>query len=515
VYGYRCNGFSELCNKKFNEVAFIQTHNSSSNKTSLVQNQDRSITQQLVDGVRAMKVPVHNNYGNLLGYYYQSLLRYKNILEKALDIMRQEARSATRALEKEAQVTSLDLAAQELVIDKSIEQEKKDYYNLPSFSLTEKSQFSESGPFAYELAKLQAEKAALVLKAGGSEVSKDIATTFVVPVEAVSKHPESILLTAELELVNAALWFIEKTAHDQQDLIVQPYACHGVAKTEFYQNYVSKMIDNAPSQLKPILQRMQNPLSNLEDSLKQQLFGEKNEFGESGIFPYPTCLLDAGRKSLVDVLTEVRDFLDKNPYEVLMIMLEDHDVDSAQIAQAVEKSGIKKYAHVQDSRKPWPALGTMIKTNKRMVIFTGTDMHARYPWLNFYDAFSGWNTHWGMSKVEDFAVPFDAALEIKNYGFYDDKPPYNKFLQYGNSITPVLAGDIDSARQVNARSIARQRALDHAQATHHIPNFISVDFYEYPTHDGVSDIFDVRDEINGVGKYAGKPLWRPQKTQKK
>jgi len=505
---YACNGYQELCSRRYNEVAYIHAHNASSNKKSPVQNQDRSITQQLEDGIRSMKVPVQNNYGDLLGYYYQALLNYKKILQKILDRFNKEEKIAQQKAEQKIQAATTSMQSQESSVDKEIEEEKKKYYSLPKFSLTEKSQTSESLSFAAKMAELEAKKGGLKVGQGASQVGKDIIKG-VAPVTTFVQNPESALVAVELAAVNVALAFIEKTAHKKEDLELEAFACHGLIKSMLYRDYIQQAIDSAPKELKPILQSMQNPLTKLQGNIREQFFGKEKEIG--GIFPYPACLLDTGRTSLTHVLTEIRQFLDTHPHEVVTLVLEVHDVDYTAIVHSIKKSGIEKYLQSQDPQKPWPTLGEMITSGKRMVIFTTGDVHKQYPFLNYYNTFSGWNTGWGFTKVEDFTKPFDPSKEITNLGFYDTQYPQNKFLSYTSSITPGLAGDLKSAQQVNERSVARARALGYMNAAQHIANFVSVDFYKYPSHDGKPDIFDVLDEINGVGKYAGKPLWQPKK----
>jgi len=403
---YACNGYPELCNRKFNQVAFIHTHNASSNTTSPVSNQDQSITQQLNDGIRAMKVPVYNNYGDLLGYYSDALTNYKNILVKILNI---------------------------------------------------------------------------------------------------EQNPQKALVTLELDAVNVALACIKETASNPADLTIEPYACHGLAKSQFYEDYVAQLINQAPESIKPLLTRMQKPLTELENSIREQFFGQESQMG--GIFPYPVCLLDTGRKSLVDIFTEISDFLITHPHEVLMLTLEDHDnVDFSKVQNALLASGLQLFLHAQNNSLPWPTLGEMVESGKRMVLFTTSDVQKQYPFLNYYNAFSGWNTRWGMTSVSDFTAPFDPKVEISNYPFYDNQYPQNKILQYTNNVTPFLAGNVDDAKQVNAPAISIPRALGYMNATKHIP-IISVDFYKYPSTNGKPDIIDLCDHINGVGNYAGKPLW--------
>lgn len=63
-----CNGFPELCNKRFDEVAYAMTHNSHANTTdfsSLAANQDGLVFEQLTTGVRGLGIKVYNTSGSI------------------------------------------------------------------------------------------------------------------------------------------------------------------------------------------------------------------------------------------------------------------------------------------------------------------------------------------------------------------------------------------------------------------------------------------------------------------
>ncbi|CAO3642864.1 unnamed protein product [Cunninghamella blakesleeana] len=51
-----CNGYPELCSKRYNEVVTIVTHNSYANVANVAANQACPITTQLSDGVRGLKL---------------------------------------------------------------------------------------------------------------------------------------------------------------------------------------------------------------------------------------------------------------------------------------------------------------------------------------------------------------------------------------------------------------------------------------------------------------------------
>ncbi|GFZ50002.1 Uncharacterized secreted protein [Saitozyma sp. JCM 24511] len=55
-----CNGHSELCNRSYGNVTFVGTHDSYAVGSSIADNQDQSVTQQLNDGVRMLQVQAHN-----------------------------------------------------------------------------------------------------------------------------------------------------------------------------------------------------------------------------------------------------------------------------------------------------------------------------------------------------------------------------------------------------------------------------------------------------------------------
>lgn len=59
----KCNGFSEFCDKKLENITTLMTHNSYNNseKHFLVPNQDNSIYKQLSDGVRGLMLDVYSS----------------------------------------------------------------------------------------------------------------------------------------------------------------------------------------------------------------------------------------------------------------------------------------------------------------------------------------------------------------------------------------------------------------------------------------------------------------------
>ncbi|KAJ2695268.1 hypothetical protein H4R19_005851, partial [Coemansia spiralis] len=54
-----CNGYSELCGRKFSDVAYATTHNSYAVGDNIAANQNKNIRQQLDSGVRGFMLDLH------------------------------------------------------------------------------------------------------------------------------------------------------------------------------------------------------------------------------------------------------------------------------------------------------------------------------------------------------------------------------------------------------------------------------------------------------------------------
>ena len=72
----QCNGSQILCNKKFNEVAYLTTHNAynSAQDNFNLPNHNFNIATQLNDGVRGLMIDVYDYFGTPTVYHGSFLL---------------------------------------------------------------------------------------------------------------------------------------------------------------------------------------------------------------------------------------------------------------------------------------------------------------------------------------------------------------------------------------------------------------------------------------------------------
>jgi len=195
---------------------------------------------------------------------------------------------------------------------------------------------------------------------------------------------------------------------------------------------------------------------------------------------HTSCLLeDAG--SLQDFLSEVKEWIDVNPNEVVTLLITNGDsVGIGNFSEAFVGSGISEYAYVPPGSPnvlgidEWPTLQEMINSGKRLVAFLdyGADMSS-VPYI-----------------LDEFAYFFETPYDVTDASFPDcsvNRPAgaspsgrmyiVNHFLDL--DIFGILVPDRGAAGTTNAAtgtgSIGAQSALCESLYSRP-PNFVLVDF---------------------------------------
>lgn len=500
-----CNRYDSLCNKRFNEFCQINAHNGSSYKPSSVQDQDRTLTQQMQDGIRSTKLPIHLDYVYKLGYYHDIVEAYLEILQdKRAQLIASHSSTIDQKIDaiQNAQDKVASLNQRITNLDRQIA-DKKNWYNNLSFA----DKAIQSVSYGASITALESEKLVVQGSLKAAVTALDIAK---LGLQKISSNPSLTELNIEITLIDS----IRKHIIDigGADTFKQTlFACHGLYKSELYSDHLTSLLNNLPENLRSFIEPIKNKIQAEIPVIITKLFGTREQPG--GIIPYTPCLIDASAIPLVSVLIEIKQFLDKNPHEVFTLILEDASRGKwSAYEEAFNKSGIMPYTYIQNRNAAWPTLGEMVAANKRLVVFVYGDdptVAQKYPWLNSFGFFCPWSSKWDYKTPQEL-LNSDPATTIRNPDYRDNTPPFNKLFDIPHQVTPGFAGDKQMAAVVNARANFRNRMLEHMKVVHHIVNIVSVDFYEYPSTNGIPDVIDVCDEINGVGKYEGRPLWIPQ-----
>ncbi len=97
--------------------------------------------------------------------------------------------------------------------------------------------------------------------------------------------------------------------------------------------------------------------------------------GELGGTPRPfLChgLCELGAEPLDQELTVIRRFLEREPIEVLLLIVEDY-VPPEEIERSMRRTGLLRYAAELDRDEPLPTLGELVRSGKRLVILAEDD----------------------------------------------------------------------------------------------------------------------------------------------
>lgn len=246
-----------------------------------------------------------------------------------------------------------------------------------------------------------------------------------------------------------------------------------------------------------------SPADNQELSVTAQLdAGIRFLQAQSHVDPFKTLSLchtncfinDAG--SLTSYPTTIKNWLDKNPNEVLTLLLTNGDrVDVKDFDSSFNSAGLDKYAYTPPTHPlpmtAWPTLGDLIKSKTRLIVFLdyGADENT-VPYI-----------------LDQFAYYFETPFDTTDPAFGQctiDRPPkatpegrmyiVNHYLDW-EITSGLLVPDRGAAATVNAAtgkgSIGAQAELCiglYGRA----PNAVLVDFVDK------GDVMLVQRELNGL-----------------
>ena len=212
----------------------------------------------------------------------------------------------------------------------------------------------------------------------------------------------------------------------------------------------------------------------LDDGIRGMMIDLHQVDGET-LFCHGDCRL--GKQDILSGLGEIAGFLDENPNEVVTLILETYSVTPKMLARAFAESGLLKYAYAHTPGTPWPTLGEMVRTGQRLVVFYDRNNDG-YPWLHpMWESL--WDTPWNVSRIKDFTCAPGRG-----------RPENDLFVLNHFILNPLPTPG--TAEAANSADVLMERALACWDASGHIPNFVTVDYYE------LGDVIAVADALNDL-----------------
>nr|WP_161500850.1 hypothetical protein [Embleya scabrispora] len=184
-----------------------------------------------------------------------------------------------------------------------------------------------------------------------------------------------------------------------------------------------------------------------------------------------------GALPMVETLRAVGQWMDRNPQEVVTLIVQ--DAISAQATEwAFREAGLDRllFTPAADPSEPWPTLGTMIERGRRLVVFAER-ADGPAPWYrNFY--------RYGMETPYEYANPAEMNC-LPNRGGTD------KRLFLLNNFVTATGGSRTDAAQVNARPFLLDRARRCERERGAPVNFVAVDFAGIGDAKGAVDVLNI------------------------
>lgn len=185
-----------------------------------------------------------------------------------------------------------------------------------------------------------------------------------------------------------------------------------------------------------------------------------------------------GSQLLVEGLSEIAQFLDARPGEVVAILFQD-GISPADTESAFAAVGLDDRVYTHSAGSGWPTLGELSQSRQQLVV--GAEFSGPPP--NWYH--HAWDLY--------FDTPYD----------FDSQDAFSCASHRGEEQSELflvnhwLSGPlsrVSNAEQVNQYSVLRQRLEDCWAERGQIPNLVAVDFYDR------GDLIQVVDALNGVSR---------------
>lgn len=186
-----------------------------------------------------------------------------------------------------------------------------------------------------------------------------------------------------------------------------------------------------------------------------------------------------GSRLFSDALTSIAAWMEDNPREVLVFLLED-GTSVADTVDVFEESGLSAYAHTHVEGSDWPTLADLIALNERLVVTAQSGRPPPAWYHNLWDLV--WDTPYSFDSADAFSCRVNRGSASNGL-----------FLLNHWLSTPLSL--LQSAEVVNQYDVLFGRAMECWREHDHIPNFVAVDFY------AEGDLFEVVNALNGVGGY--------------
>lgn len=188
-------------------------------------------------------------------------------------------------------------------------------------------------------------------------------------------------------------------------------------------------------------------------------------------------LCELGATQLESQLVGLRDWMQAHPREVVTVFIQDATTP-ADTAAVFERAGLADMAYVHKAGTPWPTLGEMVDSGKRLLVLMENDGGgAQYPYL-----------HQGFDVVQDTGYTY---ASVDDFDCAPNRGSKDADLFLVNHWLASFTALVSNAQKANAKAVLGDRVKTCQDERGMIPNFVAVNWYDQ------GDLLQVVDELNG------------------
>ena len=210
----------------------------------------------------------------------------------------------------------------------------------------------------------------------------------------------------------------------------------------------------------------------LEDGIRALLLDTYKWNGDLFLC-HSTC--EIGATALIPSLRRIRQFLEEHPGEVLTIIFQDN-ISPAETEIAFVESGLVDFVYTHETGADWPTLGDMARMGTRVLVTAEASGPPPEWYQHAWDLI--FDTNYSFGTIEEFSCDLNRGSEG------------NELFLLNHWISNPFSNPI-AAAEANSYKVLNERAQTCRTEREHIPNFVTVDFYD------LGDVFQVVDELNG------------------